>query len=149
MLQQCIISMALLILLGGCVANRDVNRKQMSDLKQSYSQFDLKIAWDVTISSSETRIDGLVENIRTTQMEEMELWVNLRDNNDKSVFRKAYYFPSVLKKNEVVPFSFMLPVRASSGSKLVFTYRYVPLDGGDTERWMQSFETSIPVQLKE
>jgi hypothetical protein len=112
-------------------------------LQQSYEQFDLQIRWDVSAGSSGMRIDGLVRNVWSAQLEELELHVDVLDSTGNSVARTAGLVSRKLEAGESAPFSLTVPGRFGSGSKLLFTYRYIP-GGGDTDLWMQSFESNIP-----
>ena len=144
MFRQYYFFVVLVVILGGCAINQNLNYLQMADMKQSYTQFDMKLAWNVTTKGTETRIEGLMKNTWATPVTDVEIWVSLQDSNAKTIARKSFFVPGSLEKNEAAQFSFMLPVRAETGSKLVFTYRYNPHSGGDSDRWMQSFEADIP-----
>jgi hypothetical protein len=141
MLLRIIVSIGILSLLSGCAVNRTMDHKQqLSELKQSYSQFDMKLRWNVVSSDSVTHIDGLIENVWATFMEDVEVWVMLLD---KTLACTVDYIGTI-RQNELTPFSLILPMRSESGSKLAFSYRYTPRDGSDTDKWMQSFETNVP-----
>jgi hypothetical protein len=133
----------IVFLSAGCAAHQEVTRNKPAVLSQSHAQFDLQIAWDVSTGGTGTRIDGVIRNVWSAQIEELELRVEVLDSAGKTVARAADHVSRTLGVNETAPFSLRLPGRFGNGAKLVFTYRYVP-GGGDTDQWMQSFETSIP-----
>lgn len=144
MLLRIIVSIGMFSLLSGCAVDRTMDHKQqLSELKQSYSQFDMKLRWNVVSGDSVTHIDGLIENVWATSMEDVELWVMLLDQDNKTLARAVDYIGTI-RQNELTPFSLTLSTRSESGSKLVFSYRYTPCDGSDTDRLMQSFETDVP-----
>jgi hypothetical protein len=143
MLRRCTFPLLFVLLLGGCAARHDMTSHRPAVLKQSHAQFDLHILWDVTTSSTEMRIDGLIRNVWSAQIEELELRVDVLDPSGKTVARSTGYVSRTLGVNETAPFSLIVPAPIGSGSKLLFTYRYIP-GGGDTDLWMQSFESSIP-----
>ena len=143
MVQRCFFSLMVVALLAGCAVQRDLTVKRAVDLKQRNSQFDLDIAWDVTAGGTQTHVDGVIRNVWSAGIEELELRVELQDSSARTVAHAVSYVARTLRTGETVPFSLILPARADSGSKLLFTYRYVP-QGGDTDLWMHSFETAIP-----
>jgi hypothetical protein len=121
---------------------------RMERMPQHYSQFDMKIGWNVTNGSiSSTTIDGIVKNVRYVEMENIEVWASLLDSNGKLLARSVdYVIPTRLGEGELAPFTIKLPAVASAGSKLIFTYKYFGSDGGgdtDNTRWMQSFESTL------
>ena len=136
----------IILLIPGCVTYRSDNRDKMQTLPQHYTQFDLKLAWEVIPVDGSTVINGVVKNIRYYEIDELEIWVLSLDANGKEVHR-AVDFVYKLKENEVAQFTLKIP-RAASGSKLRFTYRYFGRDGGDDSggslSWRQSFETEVP-----
>ena len=148
MFRQFYLLVVLVALLGGCATSQNLNHLQMADMKQSNTHFDMKLAWNVAIRGTETHIEGLIKNTWNTPVTDVEIWISLQDSNANTIARKAYFVPGFLEKDETAPFSIMLPVRAETGSKLIFTYHYNPHSGGDSDRWMQSFEMSIPMDTE-
>jgi hypothetical protein len=135
--------------LGGCATYRDVYREQLETLPQHYSQFDARLAWDTRVVGADIHIDGVVENVRYFEMENVEIWVVLRDPKGNTVSRSSsFIIPIRLKEYETAPFSLTLPALTVPGSKLVFTYRYEAIeDEHDARKWMQSFEAEVPQGL--
>jgi hypothetical protein len=118
----------------------------MQALPQHYTQFDLKLSWEVRPVDGSTVIDGVVKNIRYYEMDELEIWVFSLDAVGK-VVHHASDFVYGLKENEVAQFTLRIPLVAS-GNKLRFMYRYIGHEGGgdsgDALSWRQSFESEVP-----
>lgn len=141
----------LAVSLWGCASYPDVNLQRLSTLPQHYSQFDAVLAWEVKRAGSETVIDGVFKNVRYNEMDGIEVWVAALDSAGKTVARSAsYIMPHMLGMDAAAPFSLKLPLKAVSGSKLRFTYRYTALEGGGNDggvsagNWMQSFDAEVP-----
>ena len=137
-------------LLAGCATYPDVNRQRLESLPQRYSQFDLKVAWEVRQVGNDSFVDGVVQNIRFSYMEDIEVWVAGIDAAGKSGQGSVcYIIPSQLNLGETAAFSVKLPVRVEPGTRLLFTYKYRGnddggSDGGGSGNWMQSFEAVVP-----
>jgi len=139
------IAVLLVLMMSGCATYRSDNLERMQTLPQHYAQFDLNLAWDVKPVDGSTVIDGLVENIRYYEMDELEIWVLSLDSEGKVVHRAAD-FVYRLRKNEIGQFTLKIP-RPAPGSKLRFTYSYIGSDGGGDSggvKWIQSFESEVP-----
>lgn len=141
-----------IFLLGGFASISDEMRGQLKSLPQQYSQFDVNMAWAVKSSDRNTLISGVVQNVRYATMEELEIWVALHDVKGKLLSKAvSFVIPRRLDRDETAPFSVTLPVIASPGSKLMFTYKYNGFDGGGDGgmagggvSWIQSFEAQVP-----
>ena len=146
MFNRLMILVVMVAVMDGCVTYRDINHEGLSSLTQHYEQFDLKLAWDVAAVGESTKITGAVTSVRYNRMYDLELWVSVLDNNGKTVARSVSSM-NELKLNDTVPFSMTLPVAATPGAKLRFTYKYKSSDGGGMsgEQMMQSFDTMIPI----
>jgi hypothetical protein len=143
----------LLISLGGCASYPDVNRERLESLPQHYRQFDALLAWEVRGAGSGTVIDGVFKNVRYDAMDNVEVWVAALDPAGKTrASSVAFVIPRQLRRDEIAPFSVMLPVPVLPGQKLHFTYKYQGRDGGgsdgggDAVNWMQSFDAEVPRQ---
>ncbi|GFE60531.1 hypothetical protein [Geobacter sp. AOG2] len=130
---------------SGCVSDRGVYREQLDSLPFHYSQFDLQMAWDITVTGSETFIAGVAKNVRYAEMDGVEIWVSALDTKGKTLARSvSFVIPRQLKEGEIAPFSVKLPVAAIPGTTLLFTYRYIAHeDAEDSLKWMQSFRTEV------
>lgn len=114
-------------------------------LSQQYSNFDVKMTWDMNTIDGKTVIDGVFQNIRYAMMEDVEIWVALLDSNGKTVSRSVdLVMTRRLNLDEATAFRAVLPTIIPHGAKLVFTYKYVGCDGGDGTKWMQSFDSYAP-----
>ena len=146
MLRISIVCASFLVLLSGCATYRNDNLERMQALPLHYSQFDVKLAWEVKSFGSSTDIDGVVQNIRYYEMDDLEIWVSSLDAKGEEMHRAADFVYS-LKENEVAPFTLKIPPVAS-GTKLRFMYRYIGLEGGGEAggdvSWRQSFESEVP-----
>jgi hypothetical protein len=141
-----ILLVAMLMILGGCASYRDAYQERFDSLPQHYSQFDLKMAWEMKVMDSGTAIDGMVKNIRYFEMDGIEIWVSLLDGSGKTLGRSmTFIIPRSLSKDDQVPFSITVPARAVPGTRLRFTYSYLASEGMDERMfWMQSFEAAVP-----
>ncbi len=111
---------------------------------KQYSNFDVKMTWDIKNIDRKTVVDGYIKNIRYAIMEDLEIWVVLLDSNGKTVCRGVdLILPRRLDKDESAPFKIEFPIVVSHGAKLVFTYKYTGCDGADGTDWMQSFESCM------
>jgi len=118
---------------------------QLDILSQQYSNFDVKMAWEITTIDRKTVIDGVIQNIRYAMMEDIEIWVAVLDPNGKTVSRAvALVIPRRLDMDRITIFRVMFPIVVPHGAKLVFTYKYDGCDGGDGTKWMQSFDSYAP-----
>jgi hypothetical protein len=129
----------------------DQMRARLESLPQHYSNFDVKMAWEVKAIGGNTVISGVIRNVRYAIMEDIEIWVTLLDANGKTTVHRGvdYVVPKRLDLNDIAAFSVELPAVAPHDAKLVFTYKYNVSDGGGDEggsggNWMQSFESKIP-----
>jgi hypothetical protein len=137
------------IALGGCASYPDTNMERLLSLPQHYRQFDAALSWQVRSDASQTLIDGEFRNIRYEFMENIEVWVAVRDAAGKTVARSvSYLIPYQVKRDEIVPFSLSLPVAVVPGTKLFFTYKYSGTDGGDDKGgdWTQTFWAEVPAR---
>jgi hypothetical protein len=109
-------------------------------------QFDAKLSWDARISGSELNITGVVQNIRYSQVNNMEVWVTLKDPSGATIARSvSYIVPDTIYQDETAPFSMTLPHHNVTNGKLIFTYQYVAHEGPeDGMKWHQSFEAAMP-----
>ncbi len=132
----------------GCVSGRGVYREQLDSLPFHYSQFDLQMAWDITVAGPETSITGVAKNVRYAEMDGLEIWISALDTNGKTLARSvSFIIPQQLKEGDIAPFNVKLPVAAVPGSTLLFTYRYMAHeDVEDGLKWMQSFRTEMPAR---
>lgn len=141
-------------LLGACATYPDTMAQRMASLPQHYSQFDLQLGWQTTVADGRTRVEGVAKNVRYFVMYDLEIWVALLDRKGDVVARSvSFVIPSELGLDRSADFNLKLPVAASPGDRLRFTYKYKGSDGGDGARgglsrtdWMQSFETVVPPQ---
>lgn len=146
MLRISLLCITFLVALNGCATYRNNDLERMQTLPQNYSQFDVRIAWEVKAVDNSTIIDGIIKNIRYYEMDELEIWVWSLDDHGKEIYRSSA-FVYKLKENETAPFTVKLPI-AAPGTKLQFLYRYIGNDGGSEAngavRWSQSFESVVP-----
>jgi hypothetical protein len=141
-------------LLGSCASYPDTSRERFASLPQHYSQFDLKLAWEVRDLGGGTVVDGIARNTRYAYMYDLEIWVAVLDNAGRVVARSvSYIIPQQLNEGAAAPFSVKLPVAAPPGTRLRFTYLYRGSEGGDGggfgiggTPWMQSFEIVVPAR---
>lgn len=146
MLRALMVSVAILVFLNGCAAYRNDSLERMQALPQHYVQFDAKFAWQVKSAGSSSVIEGVIQNIRYYEMNDLEIWVFLLDARGKEVFRTVDFVYS-LKENEAAQFMLKIP-HVASGAKLRFLYRYLGHEGGgesgSATRWSQSFKSEVP-----
>lgn len=151
-MRRMLLAMALATLFSACAPYHDTMRERFEMLPQHYSQFDLKLAWQVKQVSGKTVVDGVARNVRWTYMYDLEIWVTALDKNGKTLARSvSYIIPRRLDMDDSAPFTVKIPEQAP-GTTLRITYRYRGSDGGDDERrfgevgipWNQSFETEVP-----
>ncbi|MBK5276529.1 MAG: hypothetical protein JJE30_15975 [Desulfuromonadales bacterium] len=108
------------------------------------------MAWDVKNIDGNTVIDGVIQNIRYSTMEDIEVWVALLDAKGKTLWRSVdFVIPRQMDMNDTSTFSVKLKSAATHGAKLVFTYKYSGFEGGGHDNgggvnWTQSFESKIP-----
>lgn len=151
-----IIFLALMaVVLGACAAYQP-SRLQMESLPQHYSQFDLKLGWDIRVVDNRTVIEGVAQNVRFAYMYDLEIWVAVLDPAGRVASRSmTFVIPSQLRMDESTEFAVKLPVAVQPGTKLRFTYKYRGDDGGDfgfgggLQRgtdWIQSFEVVVPAR---
>lgn len=83
---------------------------QLNAFSQQYSNFDVKMAWDIKIIDGYTVVDGFFKNVRYATMEEIEIWVALRDAHGKTTHRAVCLVtPSRLDRDVAATFRVMLP----------------------------------------
>ncbi|BCS52266.1 FxLYD domain-containing protein [Geobacter sp. SVR] len=108
-----------------------------------YTNFDASLTWEVTSTATETVISGTFRNVRYALMENIEIWVTLRDTKGMQVARAVDYIFR-LDRDDTAPFSVKLAAPASGEASLLFTYKYQGSDGGDgATAWMQAFESDL------
>ena len=118
---------------------------QLEIKSQQYSNFDVKMTWDIKTLDRKTVIDGVIQNIRYAIMSDIEIWVYVLDSKGNRVSRAVdLLMPLRLNMYEAASFRVVFPIVVSHGAKLVFTYKYVGDDGGDGAKWMQSFDSYVP-----
>jgi hypothetical protein len=148
MVCKTIVLMCALLLLGGFTSLSDRLKEQLITSPQHYSQFDVRMGWDVKADNGNTIINGVIQNVRYATMEDLEIWVSSLDANGKVVSRSVgYVIPRILDRDDLTSFSVTLPTAATPGTKLLFTYKYDGYDGGGSDgggiNWMQSFESVV------
>lgn len=141
-----ILIITILVLFGGCSSYRNIYQERTDAYSHHYSNFDLKIDWDIKVTDAGAAINGVVKNVRYFEMTGVEIWVSLLDSSGKTLGRSSsFIIPRSLRRDEIAPFSLTVPVRAMVGTKLNFTYRYRSHEGdNDGNFWMQSFEVEVP-----
>ena len=149
MLRNIIVLVCSVIMLAGFSSISDKLKEEMVNLPQHYTQFDVKLGWEVTAGTDSTTVEGIVQNVRYARMENIEIWVSAFDSSGKQIGRApSFIIPSQLDMSDLASFSMKLPVATTPGAKLVFTYKYVASDGGSDDgggiNWMQSFESVVP-----
>ena len=126
--------------------------EQFRALPQHYSQFDLKLAWQVKKEPGRTVVEGIAKNVRFAFMYDLEIWVTALDRHGKAQARSmSFIIPHRLDLDQSAPFTVKLPEQAP-GTRLRITYRYRGSDGGDDEGffgeggipWSQTFDTVVP-----
>lgn len=146
MLSKAIAICAIVTLLAGCTTMPATGLHPQS-LSQQYTQFDVKMAWEVKAAPSTTIIEGVAQNLRYSTMEGLEIWVSALDPTGRTLGRAAdITLPRRLDRNDSTSFRVVLPVAVPPGTTLLFTYTYLGFDGGGDEggvAWMQSFERAV------
>lgn len=155
MFRRWLLIFSALFLLVGYSSLSDQLKEQLKSLPHHYTQFDVKMAWDIMRVGEHSVIDGVVQNVRYSSMEGLEVWVMTMDSKDKETSRSVgFVIPHDLKLDEITTFSVKLPMVATSGTKLVIMYKYEGSDGGGGihgmksggggTNWMQSFDFIVP-----
>lgn len=155
MLRRWLLMFCALFLLAGYSSLSDQLKEQLKSLPHHYSQFDVKMAWDILRMGEHSVIDGVIQNVRYSSMEGLEVWVMAMDDKGKETSRSVgFVIPHSLKLDEITTFSVKLPVVAAPGTKLVIMYKYNGFDGGGgihgmgsgagATDWMQSFDFVVP-----
>ena len=155
MFRRGLIIISALFALVGYSSLSDQLKEQLNNLPHHYTQFDVKMAWNIRTVGEHSVIDGVVQNARYSSMEGLEVWVMTMDSKGKETSRSVgFVIPHSLKLDEITTFSVKLPMLAASGAKLVIMYKYDGFDGGGgvhamrsggggTSR-MQSFDFIVP-----
>lgn len=155
MIRRMFLLILVTVILSSCstYSHYDASPQRLETLPQRYSEFDLKLAWDIRVTGDQTVIDGVVKNVRYAYMHDLEIWVVVLDPDGKVVARAmTFVIPIQLRMDEIAAFEVKLPVAVAPGTRLHFTYKYIGDDGGDVGlfrgglgmNWMQSFETIVP-----
>lgn len=149
MLPRTVILIALVTVLGACVAPQVPDSERFARYPQRYRQFDLDLAWDYRTADAATIIEGVVKNVRYARMDGLEIWVALPGGAGKAGERSvAFVIPPMLTLDQSETFSLKLPREVRPGEKLEFTYTYRAFEGGDKTglSWLQSFTTEVPAK---
>ena len=149
MVRRLMLLISVVVTLCGFVSVSDQMQEQLKTLPQHYSNFDVKMAWNVKTIGGNTIIEGIIQNVRYAIMDDIKIKIALVDANGKMIRQATdFIIPRQLALNDTSPFSVKLPAVAPRGAKLVFTYRYMGFDGGGGRDggpggldWMQSFES--------
>lgn len=153
MFRRWLLMFCALFLLAGYSSLSDQLKDQLKSLPHHYTQFDVKMAWDIMRVGEHSVIDGVIQNVRYSSMEGLEVWVMSMDSKDKETSRSVgFVIPHDLKLDEITTFSVKLPTVVASGTKLVIMYKYEGFDGGGGimrsgaggTNWMQSFDFIVP-----
>lgn len=146
MKSKILLSIVALCLLCGFTSLTEQMKFQLKNMPHHYNQFDVRMGWTVTPGTGGTIISGVIQNVRYAVMANVAVWVTLVDDKGKTLVRSVdYIIPGRLNLDELAVFDLKLPQAAPAGSKWVFTYQYVGLEGGSdgsATNWMQSFETA-------
>jgi hypothetical protein len=121
-------------------------RQRLASLPLRYAQFDLTLAWQVTVTGRETSVDGVVKNLRYAHMDGVEIWITAVDAEGATLARgNCFVIPHLLRQDDLAAFAVRLPVPLSPGTLLKFGYKYRGTDGGEGgTSWMQSFDSHVP-----
>jgi len=118
----------------------------MQALPQHYEEFDMKMGWEFKTAGGSTEINGIAQNIRYYEMDDLEIWVVSLDTTGKELNRSVDYIYRLME-NETGQFYLKIP-QVASGSTVRFMYRYNGNEGGGESgssiAWRQSFETIVP-----
>lgn len=121
------------------------DEKLAGALPFSHAEFDLKLAWNLTMTGGETVLTGVVQNLRWAHLEAGEVWVAALDSAGSKLAREVCYLPHQIRQGDSARFTIRLPLALPPGTALQFTYRYRGSDGGDGgTTWSQSFEFPVP-----
>jgi hypothetical protein len=149
MKRKLIFSMIVIALLNICTLVFGFNREDLKNIPNHYSQFDVSLGWKIDNDNGRSTINGLLQNIRYATMEQVEVWVTSYDVDGKKLDRSVgFVIPPTVQRDDIVPFTVKFNHKATSGTRLTFTYKYLGKDGGgpdeDSTNWMQSFDATVP-----
>jgi hypothetical protein len=141
-----VLFMLLLIVLSGCAAGKYASPLTMQAFPQHYKEFDMKMGWEFKTDDGSTVVNGIAQNIRYYEMDDLEIWVTSLDAEGKELNRSVDYVYRLME-NESGQFYLKIP-QVASGSRVRFMYRYNGHDGGGDSggsiAWRQSFEAVVP-----
>ena len=152
MLRKLSVCGLLLFILCGFTPVADQLKDQLKNMPQQYAQFDLKVGWAVTSEKDTTLITGVIQNVRYAFMENVEIWVAVRDSQGTVIARAVdYVAPGRLDRDQLAAFAVKLPKSGVESATLQFTYKYTGSDGGGDDggaiNWMQSFDAPLPAGM--
>lgn len=107
-----------------------------------YDSFDFKIAWKTSPTPQGTVVEGIMKNVRYTQVEDLEVTVSVLNQDKKRLASAtAFLIPRPFNLEEYRDFSLMLKdVALGRGDLLHFLIQYRAIDASkSTLKWVTTF----------
>lgn len=132
-----------MLALSGCSVNHDaVRQSPAAGFSYRHTDFDYKVAWNTTQAENEVVIDGILKNVRYTNIEQLDLTIFLRGPDGKLRARVTTIpFPQQSKIDEVASFSAQMHnITIKQGDTLQFLIHYLGTEGaGGGIDWISTF----------
>lgn len=90
---------------------------------KKYQSFDIEVYWKEERENNKLKLTGLIKNIYNYEMTNFEITARVFRGNDEIKEKTFYFFPEVLKPNEIYSFSIVLDEIPENG-RISFFYRY-------------------------
>lgn len=117
--------MTLLAIMTGCAAAYH-SAIPSNTYRNSYSFYDLLVAWETASDKGIVTISGTLKNQSYYYLRDPELTAVLLDDEGKAIAEGTFFFfPRQFALDEIAPFTIRLPVKEGQVPyRIRFTYRY-------------------------
>src|ERR1039458_5216426 len=94
--------------LAACASFKAPQNNPEAQLPYRHSPVDLNVAWNIAQSGNDMVIDGIINNIRNLELQDIELTFKILDSGGRLLSGGFIPVPIPLKMNVSIPFSFRL-----------------------------------------
>jgi len=139
---RCIaISLTVFISLAACATSSATKQNPADEFTFKHRDFDLRYAWKTLQTDKGVSIDGLIKNVRYTNIDSIEVKVSLLDKSRKVLAEGvAFPVPQKIQLDDYRNFAvFLKDAKLSEADQIRFLVDYSASDGQNALSWTSTF----------
>jgi hypothetical protein len=144
--------LAILMALTACAAMPAAQQKPFAAFPFRHNAFDFKIAWKTSPTEQGILVDGIMKNVRYSQVDDLEVTVSVLNKGNKVLAESTTFtVPRPITMDEYRSFDLLLKkVVLTQGDVLHFLIKYRVVDDVRSSfNWVSSFSvealTGVPI----